>query len=70
MDNNIYSIKLEQILRIHKHDGVTSPILTLPVITAAPTDVPAEGTQRVYKSGGVRRLYIYIDGGWHYSTLT
>ncbi|MFH0809718.1 MAG: hypothetical protein V2A77_04530 [Pseudomonadota bacterium] len=40
--------------------------------TTAPTDAPdyGEPTMRVYKSGGVRRLYVYVDGGWHYVTLT
>lgn len=41
-------------------------------ITVAPTDTPKNFYDQIryYDTGGVRRLYIYINGAWRYVVLT
>jgi len=41
------------------------PSLRSAPITAVPTDIPDEGTFRIYgPAGGPYRIYIYLDGAW------
>lgn len=60
----------------HAHTGIESPrinfsdITGLPVMTAAPTDKPEEGTIRLYNSGGTRKIYAFLSGVWYSATLT
>jgi hypothetical protein len=41
-------------------------------LTAAPTFTPRNLLESIqlYDTGGVRRLYLYVNGTWRYSTLT
>lgn len=41
-------------------------------LTTAPTFIPRNLTEQIqfYDSGGVRRLYVYLNGAWRYVTLT
>lgn len=41
-------------------------------ITSAPIDTPKNfyDSIRFYDTGGVRRLYLYINGAWRYVVLT
>lgn len=41
-------------------------------ITSAPTDTPKSFVDsfRFYDTGGVRRLYVFINASWRYVTLT
>jgi hypothetical protein len=41
-------------------------------LTAAPTFTPKNFLEQIqfYDTGGVRRLYLYINGNWRYITLT
>lgn len=42
------------------------------VFTSAPTYIPKTFREQFvfYDTGGVRRLYVYVNGSWRYSTLT
>ena len=60
----------------HQHTGVDSSQIDfadlggVPILDSAPTDEPTNGTLRLYDSGGVRRIYAFINGSWRYATLT
>ena len=42
----------------------------LAVVNGVPGWTGEEGDTVLMSSGGVYRLYSYINGGWHYATLT
>lgn len=42
----------------------------LPVVGADPSTNAPEGQQAASSVSSVRRLWVRIDGGWHYTTLT
>jgi hypothetical protein len=46
--------------------------VTKKALTSAPTFEPKTFYQQIqlYDSGGVRRLYIYINGAWRYVVIT
>lgn len=60
----------------HDHDGVSSfrisfeDLLGIPVISSAPTDMPLNGTIRLYNLGADYKLYAFIAGVWKSVTLT
>ena len=41
-------------------------------VSAVPTYVPKNFLQQfvLYESGATRRLYVYMNGGWYYASLT
>ena len=43
---------------------VTNGRMNLDVKSSAPTSVPTEGTMVAYSTGGVYRIYVYLNGGW------
>ena len=60
----------------HEHTGVDSATISfrniggVPIMEVAPTDLPANGTVRLYESGATRKLYAFINGVWYSTTLT
>ena len=42
------------------------------IFTSAPTYMPKTFSQQfvLYDTGGVRRLYVFVNGSWRYSVLT
>lgn len=60
----------------HQHTGVDSSVINFedisgaPIMSAAPTDKPENGTIRLYESGATRRIYAFINGSWRYAALT
>jgi hypothetical protein len=55
----------------HSHTGMESnqvsfsDLIPAPVISAVPTDTPANGTMRLYNAGGTRKIYAFIAGVWY-----
>jgi hypothetical protein len=43
---------------------LTNGRYNLDVKSSTPTSIPTEGTMIAYSSGGVYRIYIYLNGGW------
>jgi len=43
---------------------VTNGRINLDVKSSAPTSVPTEGSMVVYSSGGIYRIYIYLNSDW------
>jgi hypothetical protein len=78
--NDVYNSKGTQygvpVTPVHTHNNIDSPALDpkfflgFPVISSAPTDSPANGTIRLYNSGGTRKIYAFISGTWYSATLT
>lgn len=60
----------------HQHTGIDAPnidpanLLGFPVMPAAPTDMPLEGTVRLYNVSGTRKIYAFLSGVWYSATLT
>ncbi len=34
------------------------------VVSSVPTNSSDEGSMKIYSSGGIYRIYIYLNGGW------
>ena len=43
---------------------VTNGRINFDVKSSVPTSKPAEGSMVAYSSGGVYKIYIYLNGGW------
>ena len=43
---------------------ITNGRINFDVKSSVPTSVPIEGSVTTYSSGGVYKLYIYLNGGW------
>ena len=60
----------------HEHTGVDSAKINfeniegVPLMTAVPTDLPTNGTIRLYDDLTDRKLYAFINGVWYSTTLT
>lgn len=63
----------------HRHQGndgnridLADLVGFLQLVTAAPTGTPKTfwDSVKLYDTGGVRRLYLYVNGSWRYCVLT